>query len=195
MCRRCISSSKAAAAVAFLAVRALDVLLAAALVAAMMYLWCLAAGFSETLNPTAEKSVSISQAGRSEQKSSVEHRSEAAAEASVALESDSRSRQSEKSEKSGQERSEASAHTQASTQHAVQAADELSQQQGAAVVWKLGLAVLVSLDVCYTLSIAIGEFCEMQRIKISGSQYVLVVFFCVSSAVHIMHHEADASVV
>jgi hypothetical protein len=109
-----------------------------------MYLWGLATGVGETLNHNAE---CVGPAGRSEQPSSLGLKSEAAAEASVA--SKSESKKSEKSGKSNHEECESSTHANASTQSADGDADGLGEQHGAADVWKLSLAVLVSSNMRY----------------------------------------------
>ncbi|KAF6259897.1 hypothetical protein COO60DRAFT_1509974 [Scenedesmus sp. NREL 46B-D3] len=141
VCRKCISGSKAAAAAAFLAVRALDVLLVAALVCAVMYLWGLATGTGQTIHQSSE---AASLAGVSEQQSSPAQQNKSVGDANVTCESEDH--QSEKSDKSGKGRSETGGQRDVSAQSAGMDADMLPQQQQAADGWELGLAVMLLLE-------------------------------------------------
>ncbi|KAF6245550.1 hypothetical protein COO60DRAFT_1631183 [Scenedesmus sp. NREL 46B-D3] len=141
VCRKCISGSIAAAAAAFLAVRALDVLLVAALVCAVMYLWGLATGTGQTIHQSFE---AASLAGVSEQQSSPAQQNESVGDANVTCESEDH--QSEKSDKSGKGKSETGGQRDVSAQSAGMDADMLPQQQQAADGWELGLAVMLLLE-------------------------------------------------
>jgi hypothetical protein len=170
VCRKCLSSNKAATAVAFLAVRALDIVLVAALVCAVMYLWDVARGMGQNgqMVNQGPDAASCSQAGASQQQLSTSAQRSYRAGQSKSVTSIHEVHQSEKSEKSKNENSETAA----------QPPPQL--QQGLDNVWRLGLAIMVScvsasaikctLPSCQGWT-ALADFCRVIVVSRSGPMH------------------------